>query len=76
MDLLRFIDHVSIDMRSKNATEILDDATLTTYQSFDTIPFSDSGALALLATSMNISSVSGRVNQAISFTSNASYYQV
>ncbi len=64
-------------MQAKNASEILDDATLTTWHSFDSSsPYSDSGPLRLTVTAVNVTSVSGRVNQAISFTSNSSYYQV
>jgi hypothetical protein len=64
-------------MRAKNASEILDDATLTTWQSFDNpSSYSDSGPLHLKVTAVNVTSVNGRVNQAITFTSNSSYYQV
>ncbi|CAF1036511.1 unnamed protein product [Adineta steineri] len=63
-------------MRSKTATEILGDATLTTWHSFDSTPYSDTGPLGLNAKAVNVTSVSGRVNQAISFTSNSSYYQI
>lgn len=63
-------------MRTKNATEVWDEATLVTWHSFDTIPYSDSGSLRLRTTAINITSVSGRVNQAIRFTSSLSYYQV
>ncbi len=63
-------------MQAKNANEILTDATLVTYHSFDSGLYSDSGPLSLLVTVGNITSVTGRVNQAISFTSNLSYYQV
>lgn len=62
-------------MRSKNATEVLSDATLVTWNAFDG-SYSDSGPLNLNVTTSNVSFVSGRVNQAISFTSNSSYYQV
>ncbi len=64
-------------MRAKNSSEILDDATLVTWQSFDNaLSYSDSGSLNLMVTYANITSVNGRVNQAISFTPNSSYYQV
>lgn len=63
-------------MRTKNATEVLDDATLVTYHSFDNIAYSDSGPLRLRVTATNLTSVSGRVNQAIRFTSSFSFYQV
>jgi hypothetical protein len=63
-------------MRAKNASEILTDATLVSYHSFDNESYSDSGPLSLLITVAKVTSVTGRVNQAISFTSNLSYYQV
>jgi hypothetical protein len=72
-----YIDEVSLVMSAKNASEILDDATLTTWQSFDNpSSYSDSGPLRLKINAVNVTSVSGRVNQAISFTSNSSFYQV
>jgi hypothetical protein len=63
-------------MRSKNASEILDDATLVTLNTFDSIPYIDSGPLNLSIKSVNVTSVNGRINQAINFNSNSSYYQV
>lgn len=64
-------------MRAKSDSEILDDATLTTYHSFDTIPtYLDSGPLSLNITLNNINSTNGPIDQAISFTTNSSYYQV
>ena len=71
-----YIDQMSLVMRTKNATEILDDATLVTYNSFDGGSYVDSGPLRLTVTTNNITSVSGRVNQAIRLNSNSSYYQV
>ncbi len=67
---------MSLVMRSKNATEILDDATLVTWNTFDSTPYIDSGPLNLSVTAVNVTSVSGKVNQAINFNSNSSYYQV
>ena len=63
-------------MRVKQSTEILDDATLVTWNSFDNQPYSDSGPLHLAVTVGNVIPVSGRVNEAIGFSSNSSYYQV
>ena len=63
-------------MRTKSSSEILDDATLVTWNSFDSVSYYDSGPLNLTVTVVNVTSVSGRVNQAISFNSNSSYYQV
>ncbi len=64
-------------MSAKNASEISDDAILTTWQPFDNpSSYSDSDPIRLNIKAVNVTSVSGRVNQAISFTSNSSYYQV
>ena len=71
-----YIDEVSLVLRAKDAKEILDDATLVTWNSFDELPYSDSGPLNLSITTSDLTLVSGRVNQAISFNSNSSYYQV
>ena len=54
-------------MRTKSSSEILDDATLVTWNSFDSVSYYDSGPLNLTVTAVNVTSVSGRVNQAISF---------
>ena len=63
-------------MRAKTTSEILDDATLVCWYSFDNHLYEDSGPLHLKVTPVNVSSVVGRVNQGISFISNSSYYQV
>ena len=63
-------------MRTKNGSEILDEATLVTWNSFDNGSFVDSGPLHLIVTAVNITSIAGRVNQGIHFNSNSSYYQV
>ena len=63
-------------MRAKQPSEILDDATLVTWNSFDAVPYSDSGPLNLSITTSDLTSASGRENQAISFNSSSSYYQV
>jgi hypothetical protein len=63
-------------MRAKNSSEILDDARLVTWHSFDNRSYYDSGPLNLRVTAVNVTLVDGRVNQAISFTSSSSYYQV
>ncbi len=63
-------------MRTKNGSEILDDATLVCWHSFDNGSHDDLGPMRLNGTAINVTSVNGRVNQAVSFTSNSSYYQV
>ncbi|CAF0952846.1 unnamed protein product [Adineta steineri] len=71
-----YIDEVSVVMREKQPNEILDDATLVTWNSFDNLPYSDSGSLNLNVKVSNLTSVSGRVNEAVRFSSNLSYYQM
>ena len=51
---------------------MIDDATLVTWNSFDNGYYYDSGPLTLTIKTVNITSVSGRVNQAISFISTSS----
>ena len=63
-------------MRAKHFREILDDATLVCWYSFDRDSSADSGPLRLNGTSMNITFVPGRIDRAINFTSNSSYFQV
>ena len=63
-------------MRVKTAREILDDATLVCWYSFDHDSYLDSGPLRLKTTAVNVSFVLGRVNRSMSFDSNSSYYQV
>ena len=62
--------------REKSACEILEDATLATYFSFDTaVQFIDLGPNNLLATIQAVSPISsGHVQQAISFIRSASSY--
>ncbi|CAF0970712.1 unnamed protein product [Adineta steineri] len=71
-----YIDNVALTMRTKSASEILNDATLTTWHSFDSIPLKDSGPLGLITITNNITLATGKVNQALSFNSNSSYYQI
>ena len=75
--MFSYIDEVLLTMHAKNASEILDDATLVTHHSFDTPgSYHDDGSLKLIAIYSNITSVAGRINRAITFSSNLSYYQV
>ena len=74
--LFSYIDQVSLIMRSKSASEVLNDATLTTLHSLESASYFDTGPNGLSGTAANATAVPGRVNQALSFTSNSSYYQV
>jgi len=72
------IDQVSLITQAKTAAEILDDATLVCYYSFDSNLYSDSGPLNLIGSGVNVTNAfgDGRVNDAISFTSAPSYFLV
>jgi hypothetical protein len=71
-----YIDQVSLMTRTKTAAEILIDATLVCFYSFDSSLYYDSGPLSLSASGLSISSSTGRVNTAISFTAASSYFVV
>ncbi len=73
-----YIDQVSLMTRTKIAAEILMDATLVCYFSFDSSIYTDSGPLNLTATGVGVSwaNGTGRINRGISFTSASSYFVV
>ncbi|CAF1153232.1 unnamed protein product [Adineta ricciae] len=70
------IDNVALTMRTKSDLEILNDATLMTWHSFDSVSWNDSSSLGLMATVNNVYLVTGKVNQAIHLNSSSSYYQI
>ncbi|CAF2115882.1 unnamed protein product [Rotaria magnacalcarata] len=71
-----YIDNCKITLRAKSSIEILNDATLTAYYSFDLpYPNSDNGPNGLNGTLFNTGLVDGRVNQAINFTGQSSHFQ-
>ena len=76
MYIFSIIDNVALTMRTKTDTEILDDATLMAWHSFDSMPWKDSSSFGLIATANNVRLVPGKVNQALYFNSSSSYYQV
>ncbi|CAF1327744.1 unnamed protein product [Adineta steineri] len=63
-------------MNARSASDILSDATLTTWHSFDCGISFDSGPLRINGTANNVILASGRVGQGLSFTSSSSYYQL
>ncbi|CAF1309889.1 unnamed protein product [Didymodactylos carnosus] len=72
------IDHLSINNRAKSQSEVLSDATLVAYYSFDNGSLLDSGPNRLNGTAVGVRSgatVPGRVNQALLFNSSAAYFQ-
>ena len=71
-----YIDNLRIVTRAKSASEILSDASLIAYYSFDLpSPNYDSGPNGLHGSSVNTASVTGRVNQAMRFIGSSSYFQ-
>ncbi|CAF3480091.1 unnamed protein product [Rotaria sp. Silwood1] len=63
-----YIDNVRFEARAKNSTEILNDATLHVYYSFDSGSLTDNGPNGINGTaSGNLSTTTGRVNQALQF---------
>ncbi|CAF2828970.1 unnamed protein product [Rotaria sp. Silwood2] len=70
-----YIDNVRFEARAKNLTEILNDATLYVYYSFDDGSPTDNGPNGINGTaSGNLSSTTGRVNQALQFNSGPYIY--
>ncbi|CAF4923209.1 unnamed protein product, partial [Rotaria sp. Silwood1] len=65
-----YIDNVRFEARTKNSTEILNDATLHVYYSFDSGSLTDNGPNGINATAYGtLSTITGRVNQALQFNS-------
>ena len=71
-----YIDNVKVVTRAKSASEILQDASLIAYYSFDLPSVTlDNGPNGLNGTLINAAVVTGRVNEAIRFTGASSYFQ-
>ncbi|CAF0922594.1 unnamed protein product [Didymodactylos carnosus] len=72
-----YVDHFSISNRAKSACEVLNDATLVAYFSFDSGSLVDTGPNMLVGTAVGQTMISGERNQALSFTGGTnSYFQV
>ncbi|CAF3821000.1 unnamed protein product, partial [Adineta steineri] len=71
-----YIDQVTLYMNARSASDILSDATLTTWHSFDYEITYDSGPLKLLGTAVSVTLAAGKVSQALQFSSSSSYYQI
>jgi hypothetical protein len=70
-----FIDNLKVTTRAKSSTEILIDASLIAYYSFDLpYPSNNNGPNGLNGTLVNTVTVTGRVNQAMRFTGISSYF--
>jgi hypothetical protein len=71
-----YIDNVKLTTRAKSSTEILFDASVTAYYSFDVSSLNnDNGPNGLNGLSINTAVVNGRVNQAMHFSGLSSYFQ-
>ena len=70
-----YINHVSITHRAKSAAEILNDATLLAYYSFDCGSTLDSGLNLQHGFAIGQSTVTGRVKDALLFNSSTAYFQ-
>ncbi|CAF4162531.1 unnamed protein product, partial [Adineta steineri] len=71
-----YIDQVSLTMSAKSAGDILNDATLASWHSFDCEITHDSGPNKLQGKAVDVTLASGKVNQALKFSLSSSYYQV
>ncbi|CAF1153593.1 unnamed protein product [Adineta steineri] len=71
-----YIDQVSLTMSAKSAGDILNDATLASWHSFDCEITHDSGPNKLQGKAIDVTLASGKVNQALKFSLSSSYYQV
>jgi hypothetical protein len=70
-----YIDNVMVTTRAKAASEVLRDASLMAYYSFDLPnPTADNGPNGLTGTLSNVVSATGRVNNAIRFISWPAYF--
>ncbi|CAF1014253.1 unnamed protein product [Adineta steineri] len=71
-----YIDQVSFTMAAKSARDILNDATLASWHSFDYEITYDSGPNKLQGTAVDLTLASGKVDQGLNFSFSSSYYQV
>jgi hypothetical protein len=72
-----YIDNVKLVTRAKSSTEILFDASVTAYYSFDLSSLNnDNGPNGFYGLAINTITVEGRVNEAIHFSGASSYFQI
>ncbi|CAF1086071.1 unnamed protein product [Adineta steineri] len=71
-----YIDQVSLTMAAKSASDILNDASLASWHSFDNGFTYDSGPNKLQGTAADVTLAPGKVNQGLNFSLSSSYYQV
>ncbi|UJR11610.1 hypothetical protein I4U23_015792 [Adineta vaga] len=70
-----YIDQMSYVSRAKNATEILTDATLVAYYSFDNGSFYDLGPNQIIGAGVNVVATTGRVGQSLLLNDSSAYFQ-
>ncbi|CAF1122983.1 unnamed protein product [Adineta ricciae] len=70
-----YIDQMSYVSRAKTAAEILTDATLVAYYSFDNGSLLDSGPNKINGTAVGASRTAGRVNDSLLFNTSGAYFQ-
>ncbi|CAF0891077.1 unnamed protein product [Adineta steineri] len=71
-----YIDQVLLTMAAKSAHDILNDATLASWHSFDYGITYDSGPNKLQGTAGDVTLAPGKENQGLNFNLSLSYYQV
>ncbi|CAF0898264.1 unnamed protein product [Adineta steineri] len=71
-----YIDQVSLTMAAKSASDILNDATLASWHSFDRDITYDSGPNKLQGKAFDVTLAPGKVDQGLNFSLSSSYYQV
>lgn len=73
-----YVNHFTISSRAKSACEILNDAKLVAYFPFDSGSLIDVGPNMIGATAAGQTTITGKRNQALSFTGNGatSYFQM
>ncbi|CAF1020617.1 unnamed protein product [Didymodactylos carnosus] len=69
------IDRMTLKNRVTTAAQILQDASLVAYFSFDVSQSYDSGSLGLNATLSNTATIAGKVGQALKFNVSSAYLQ-
>ncbi|CAF4041475.1 unnamed protein product, partial [Adineta steineri] len=71
-----YIDQVSLTMEAKSAHDILNDATLASWHSFDCEITYDSGPNKLQGKAVDVTLAPGKENQGLNFSLSSSYYQI
>ncbi|CAF0730480.1 unnamed protein product [Adineta steineri] len=71
-----YIGQVSLTMAAKSADDILNDATLASWHSFDCEITYDSGPNKRQGKAIGVTLAPGKVNQGLNFSLSSSYYQV